>query len=131
MKRIHLLTAALLGILLIQTFTACAGAGARTESIPVWQFCHGLRDGLETAEIKCFMTDCEEGLIPVEMTGEEIEEIRRLAINGTVTGKANDLAVTGGTWVYTFRTPEGKHLLSVELYRGLIVSRDGMYHYQP
>ena len=100
------------------------------EAVPVWQFCHGLRDGLETAEIKGYTSDCEEGPSEIEMTAEEIEDIRNIAINGMITGKANDMSVTGGTWLYTFETPEGKHLLTIELYKGWIVSVDGMYTYK-
>ena len=102
-------------------------ADADPQPVPVWKFCHGLRDGLDTAVITGWTTDCEEGSIPIEMTPEETEEIRRLAMNGTVTGKAGDESVTGGTWVYTFETPGGKHLLTIELYRGMIVAPDGMY----
>ena len=98
-------------------------------AIPVWEFCHGRREGLETAVITCNQISCEEGPIPQEITPEEAEKIRSLAINGIVTGKANDTMVTGGTWVYTFKTPEGEYLLSVELYKGLLVGSDGMYHF--
>lgn len=128
MKRIHLPAAALLGVLLVLS-AACAPALAEAvpEGTPVWKFCHGCRDGLETAVIRGWMTDCEEGPIPVEISAEEAESIRRLAIGGVVTRKANDLCVTAGTWLYTFSTPEGQYLLSVELYEGLLVSNDGMY----
>ena len=98
--------------------------------VPVWKFCHGLRDGLDTAVITGYSTDCEEGSSKIDMTPEEIEKIRSLAVNGMVTGKASDESVTGGTWVYSFETPGGKHLLSVELYKGMIVAADGMYQYQ-
>ena len=109
---------------------ACLGwFGKPAQATPVWQFCHGVRDGLETAVITGYETDCEEGLIPVELSSGEAEEIRRLAIEGVVTGKANDMSVTGGTWVYTFKTPEGEYLLSIELYKGLLVSVDGMYNF--
>ena len=99
------------------------------DGTPVWKFCHGLRDGLETAAITAYTTDCEVGLIPVEITPEETEEIRSLAVSGVVTGKASDLSVTGGTWVYSFEDADGKHLLSIELYRGLIAAADGMYEF--
>ncbi len=105
-------------------------AGTAFSPVPVWKFCHGLQEGLDTAVITGYQSDCEEGLLPVQMTPEETESIRRLAMNGTVLRKANDLAVTGGTWVYSFETPEGKHLLTVELYKGLIVGSDGMYEYE-
>ena len=96
----------------------------------VWRFCHGLRDGLDTAVITAYITDCEEGPAQVEITPEEAEEIRLLAMNGTIAGKANDESVTGGTRIYIFETPGGKQLLSIELYKGLIVAADGMYQYE-
>ena len=134
MKHIALILAALLLFLLPPAVTVPAGPAGAVPSgpesaVPVWQFCHGVRDGLETAVITGFTTDCEEGPIPYEMTAEEKEEIRDLAVNGVITGKANDMSVTGGTWVYRFETPEGKYLLSIEMYKGLIVSADGMYEY--
>lgn len=97
--------------------------------VPVWKFCHGFRDGLDTAVITASTTDCEAGPSPAEISPEEAEKIRQLAMNGTVTGKASDEMVTGGTWVYSFETPRGTHLLSVELYNGLIVGSGGMYQY--
>ena len=101
-----------------------------SDAIPVWKFCHGVREGLETAVIKGYQSDCEEGPFEIEVTPEEAEDIRNIAINGVITGKANDLSVTGGTWFYTFETPEGQHLLTIELYKGLIVdSATGMYNY--
>ena len=104
-------------------------SAAEDGAVPVWQFCHGVRDGLETAVITGYSIDCEAGPSPVEMSPEEIEDIRLLAVSGVVTDKANDESVTGGTWVYSFETPEGEHLLSIEMYKGLIVAVDGMYHY--
>ena len=98
--------------------------------VPVWKFCRGLRDGLDTAVITAAQTSCEEGPLPVEITPEEAEQIRSLAMSGMVTDKANEISVTGGTWVYTFTTPGGKHLLSVEMFEGLIVGSDGMYNHQ-
>ena len=104
-----------------------ADASPAADGTPVWKFCHGRRDGLETAVISCFTIDCEAGPVPGEISPEEAEDIRALAISGMITKKANDLSVTGGTWVYSFETPEGEHLLSVEMYGGLIVAADGMY----
>ena len=100
------------------------------DPVPVWQFCHGVRDGLDTAVITLYTTDCETGLIPAELSPEDEAWIRNIAVNGVVTGKASDTAVTGGTWVYSFEAPGGEHLLSIEMYRGLIVSSRGMYSFQ-
>ena len=107
-----------------------AEPAASAEEIPVWKFCHGVREGLETAVIKAYAISCEEGPREVEISAEEAEEMRRLAIDGVVTGKANGMGVTGGTWVYSFSSPEGEHLLSIELYQGWIVAADGMYNYR-
>lgn len=108
--------------------TVPAGSDSAFEALPVWEFCHGKREGLETAVIKCFQSSCEEGPHEIEITPGEIEDIRDIAINGVITGKASDMSVTGGTWLCTFVTPEGEYLLTIELYKGWIVdSATGMY----
>ena len=99
------------------------------EEQPIWQFCGGSSDGLESAEISGCAIDCEAGPIAFELTDEEKEEIRRLAMYGVVTGKENDTMTTGGTNVYYFENSEGECILAIELYSGLIVGRDGMYAY--
>lgn len=98
--------------------------------VPVWEFCHGLREGLETAVIRGYKNDCDAGPEEYEMTEEEIADIRDMAINGVVTGKDNDTSVTGGTWSYVFENKDGKVILSIEMYKGWIVSADGMYNYK-
>ena len=100
------------------------------EQMPVWKFFHGLRDGLDTADIIAYTTDCEIEAVPVDITDEEKEWVRCIAMNGRVMEKADDTCVTGGTWVYSFYTPGGKYLLSIEMYRGLIVGSDGMYAFR-
>ncbi len=135
MKR-NLLTA-VLALLLTLFLSACvlseavpSGSDPDFEPVPVWKFCHGIREGLETAIIKGYQSDCEEGPIEIEITPDEIEEIRDIAINGVITGKANDMSLTGGTWFYSFETPEGEHLLTVEMYNGWIVDgATGMYNF--
>ncbi len=99
------------------------------QPMPVWKFFHGFRDGLDTAVISACDSSCEEGPLPVEISPEEAEKIRRLAMNGTVVKKANEMSVTGGTRIYTFTTPGGVHLLSIEIFEGLAVGSDGMYEY--
>ena len=100
------------------------------EQLSVWKFCHCLRDGLDTAVITAYFTDCETGPEPAEISPEEAEWVRCIAMNSRVLEKADDTSVTGGTWIYSFETPGGKHLLSIEMYRGLIVGSDGMYAYR-
>ena len=109
---------------------ASVSAEESSDGIPVWKFCHGVREGLETAVIKGYSNSCEEGPIEIEMTPEEIEDIRDIAINGVITGKANDMSLTGGTWGYVFESPDGQYLLSIEMYKGWIVdAATGMYNY--
>ena len=134
MKRRYLPLVILAVLALALCLTACAPENGKQVSgddpVPVWQFCHGVREGLDTAVITLYTTDCETGLIPAELSPEDEAWIRGIAVNGMVTGKANDTAVTGGTWVYSFETPAGEHLLTIEVYRGLIVSSRGMYHFR-
>ena len=141
MKRRYLPLVILAVLALALCLTACApengkqvsgtdGPVSGDDPVPVWQFCHGVRDGLDTAVITLYTTDCETGLIPAELSPEDEAWIRGIAVNGMVTGKANDTAVTGGTWVYSFETPAGEHLLTIEVYRGLIVSSRGMCHFR-
>ena len=100
------------------------------DAVPVWKFFHARSaEGLDTAVITCWQSDCEAGLIPQELSESDESFIRDLALNGYVTDLASDLSVTGGTWVYAFETPEGEHLLSVELYKGMLVGPYGMYNY--
>ena len=134
MKRRYFPLIILAVLALALCLTACAPENGKQVSgddpVPVWQFCHGVREGLDTAVITLYTTDCETGLIPAELSPEDEAWIRGIAVNGVVTGKASDTAVTGGTWVYSFETPAGEHLLSIEMYRGLIVSSRGMYSFQ-
>ena len=103
---------------------------AASGAVPVWKFCHGKREGLETAVVKGYKSDCEAGPSEIELTSDEIENLRSIAINAVITGKANDMSVTGGTWFYSFETPEGEHLLTIELYKGWIIdAATGMYNY--
>ena len=105
-------------------------AAVSSEAIPVWKFFHGDPELLETAVITGSTLDCEAGPIPCEITEEEKEELRALALRGIVTGRQSDEMVTGGTWLYSFETPEGEHIMTLELYRGLLVGPDGMYAYK-
>ena len=140
MKRRNFTAAALVILILALCLTACAfekgnpvsgddSPASGNAPVPVWQFCHGIVGGLDTAVITMYATDCETGLSPAELPPEQAEWIRGIAVNGVITGKANDISLTGGTWVYTFETPAGEHLLSVEMYRGMIVAADGMYNF--
>ena len=76
----------------------------------------------------CADMDCEAGPITVELTDEDREGILDLIMTRKVTGKANATLVTGGTTVYYFTDENGEYLDGLELYRGLLVTNDGMYY---
>ena len=84
---------------------------------------------IRTAEIASVWYDCEGGPETREISEAEQESIRRLALHGKITGRANDTSVTGNTTIYTFTAPDGNWLMSLEFYRGLLVLNDGMYNY--
>ena len=106
------------------------GGESGSGEIPVWAFFHGNPDLLETAVITGSALDCEAGPVPYEMTEDEKNELRTLALRGVVTGKESDEMLTGNTWLYSFETPEGEHIMTVEMYRGLLVGPDGMYAWE-
>ena len=98
MNRRYFPAAVLVILLLALCLTACAFENGKQPSgtepavsggdpVPVWQFCHGLRDGLDTAVITLYTTDCETGLSPAQLSAEdEDKEIRRALIAAEMTG---------------------------------------------
>ena len=100
-------------------------AGFRPVSLR--SFC-GL-EGLDftRARIVCYLSDCEEGNLPMEMTEEETEDLRRLLSEGMVTGKANASSVTGGFMICVIHAEDGKRDASLDFYDGLLMRPDGMY----
>ena len=100
-----------------------------TEAIPICEAYGCDRDSLRNAVITCYWYDCETGPAEKEISREEREDIRRLAMEGKITGKANEMSTTGNTTIYSFETPEGTYLMSLEFYHGWLVRNDGMYNY--
>ena len=106
---------------------ACYGGTmgpAGFQPVPVAQFLGLDPEAIRTATIKESYIDCETG--PKEAPNAD-ESVRDLVLNGTVVGKANAMSLTGGTTVFGFYDADGAYLGSVELYRGLLVTNDGMY----
>ena len=63
-----------------------------------------------------------------QQAAESVDEsFRDIVLNGTVTGKANATMVTGGTASIGFYDENDNYLGGFELYKGLLVTRDGMY----
>ncbi|MBQ8093746.1 MAG: hypothetical protein IJ242_09250 [Clostridia bacterium] len=100
-------------------------AGFRQEKLAAFL---GISDSiLENGIITCCETDCETGIIPVELTPERESAIRHQLLTSKVIRKASCVSVTGGTFCYTFQDPDGNILGSVELYEGRLVLPGGMY----
>ena len=80
---------------------------------------------IRASVITASVIDCEAGSIAVEDPDESIIDF---VLESAVTGKANATMVTGGTTVYGFYDADGAYIGSIELYRGLLVTSDGMYY---
>ena len=97
------------------------------QPVPIYEFCRLNPEALADAEVRGAFNDCEAGPSELEVDDQEAAEIRDKVLNGVVVGKANATMVTGNTSSFSFYTPAGDYLGSVEFYRGLLVGRDGMY----
>ncbi len=97
--------------------------------VSVKEFFHLKDFNAEELKVTAVMTDCEEGLIPVQMTEEDAERIRVLADRGVVIGKHDSWVVTGGTTIYDLRDAAGNEIGQIETseHDSLAVAADGMY----
>lgn len=99
------------------------------EAIPICEAYGCDREALRDAVITCYWYDCETGPGETEISEEEREDIRRLAMEGVITGRANEMSTTGNTTIYSFETPDGTYLMSLEFFHGWLVRNDGMYNF--
>ena len=90
-------------------------------------FCGYNPAALNDAELTALFMDCEGGPIPMDLSEEEVERIRRLAQYGSVTLKANAIDVTGGYTAYRFSDGDDNTVADIALYNGLLYWSDGMY----
>ena len=97
------------------------------QAVSLIEYCGWQDIDWEHVVIVGYDIDCEVGSIPFEMSEEDQAEMIQFIRNRKVTGKANATMVTGGTSVYGVTDGEGNWLASLELYRGMLVQRDGMY----
>ena len=95
--------------------------------VPVMSFCGFWGLNLENASISAAAVSGA-GSFPMELTDEEQNRIRSIALSGQVTGKANASWVNGNSTVYSFLDETGNTIASMELYNGLLVRPDGMYY---
>ncbi len=108
----------------------CYGEGmgpAGFQPVSLAEFCGYDPETVRGAALRCADQDCEAGSIQRELSPEEEEEIRELAVAGRVTGKENCAMVTGGTRSFSFYDEADRCVASLEFYRGLLVRPDGMY----
>lgn len=98
--------------------------------VPFSEFTRMDADAVKTADIKAYLSDCEEGAIPLEITEQEKAELRSLVCNGMVTGKADCVVSTGGFNSYSFFDPEGNLLGIISIEDDLLVFGDGHYYYR-
>ena len=97
------------------------------QPVPIAEYCRISGIDAENIVVRCYDSDCEIGLIDVELSEKEQQDYLNLIRNGFVTGMANATMVTSGTTVIVFETADGTRLGSLEFYRGLLCANDGMY----
>ena len=98
------------------------------EPVPLTAFLGLDGDALLNTEIEAFLTDSEEGDLPLELSTEEKTELISLLRDGMITGKADCISSTGGVSLYTFRSPNGTLLGEADLQDGWLVTNDGRYY---
>ena len=98
------------------------------QPVPLAEFCKWQDIDFSGVTVVCYLEDCEAGPIPAELSVQEQEEIVGIATTRSVTGKANATVMTGGPVTYSFLDGDGNWLGSLSLYRGLLVTGDGMYY---
>ena len=127
---------------LMEIFSSDAGYAAERiephgfEPVTLREFFR-LPDRAEESEITAESVNCLTGYEKLELTGENLEEIRTLIRRGVVIGKRNATVVTGGTTMISLLGTDGQVLGSMEFFRTapdeygsqelLAVARDGMY----
>ena len=96
--------------------------------VPLTAFIGIDAEAIRNASVEGYLSDCEAGPIPLEMTEETTETLRSFILNGRVTGKADAVISTGGYYMYSFFDAEGKLIGSVDLDGGRLVRNDGTYY---
>ncbi len=95
--------------------------------VPLAQFTGIDVNAVMNAEIKGYLSDCEEGPIPLDLTEENKAELLSVIRSGIVTGKADCVFSTGGFYVYDFFDSEANCIASIEFENGLLSAGDGHY----
>ena len=96
--------------------------------VPLADFTGLDADALTDAEIEGFLVDCEEGLIPLDLSTEDKSELLSLIRSGTVTGKADCVESSGGMYSYSFYDRSGALLGKVMFEEGLLLTDSGRFY---
>lgn len=95
--------------------------------VPFSEFTGLTEEIVKDAEIHGYLSDCEEGPIPMELTDDDKAELIGLIRDGVVTGKADCVESTGGFYVYNFLHPDGGWIAGLMFEDGLLKAPDGRY----
>ena len=77
-----------------------------------------------------YLSDCEEGPLPLEVSADDKAKLLSLIQHGVVTGKADCSVSTGGFDVYNFVDPAGNFIGSLAFEDGLLARGDGHYFFE-
>ncbi|MBQ6504787.1 MAG: hypothetical protein IJI57_12835 [Flexilinea sp.] len=98
--------------------------------VPLAEFLELDMNAVMNAEIRGYLSDCEAGPIPLELTAEDKAGLISLIENGIVTGKADCIVSTGGFNDYNFFDAAGNWIGSVSFEDGLLIKGDGHYYFE-
>ncbi len=96
--------------------------------VPFSEFTGLTADMVRDAEIKGYLSDCEEGPIPLELTDADKAKLTELLRDGVVTGKADCVESTGGFYVINFLEPNGGWMAGLMFEDGMLKAPDGRYY---
>ncbi len=97
---------------------------------PLSEFTVLTEEVIAGAEIHGYLSDCEAGPIPMELSEEDRAKLIRLLRDAKVTGKADCVESTGGFYVYNFLRPEGGWIGGLMLEDGLLKGPEGRYFFE-
>lgn len=98
--------------------------------VPLAEFMKLDMNAVMNAEIKGYLSDCEEGPLPLDVSAEDKAKLISLLQNGVVTGKADCSVSTGGFDVYDFVDSAGNFIGSIAFEDGLLIKGDGHYFFE-
>lgn len=112
----------------VRSFAGTDNMGPRGFApVSIRSFCGWEDIDFSSAAVSGVYMDFEAGCREIVLGEKEQDEIRRLAMEGQVTGKVSAMQTTGGLTRYCFRDQKGDFLASMKISGHLLVREDGMY----